>query len=58
MSMIKFLDKPKPKKTTNANQNRSKKILNTIPYDKHGRLLPIVIGDLTVHSVGEVRVFF
>lgn len=58
MLIINFLDKPKPKKATNANLNKSKKLLHSIPLDNYGRpILPIVIGDLTVHSLGEVILF-
>lgn len=44
---------PKVKK---SNTTKTKKIVHPIPLDITGRpVFPIVLGGLTVHSLGEVR---
>jgi hypothetical protein len=44
---------PKVKK---SNTTKTKKIMHPIPLDITGRpVFPIVLGGLTVHSLGEVR---
>jgi hypothetical protein len=51
-----FKMNPKVKK---SNTTKTKKIVHPIPLDITGRpVFPIVLGGLTVHSLGEVRQTF
>lgn len=47
--------KPKPKKNRSAHSG--KVIVPAIPLDLTGRpIFPLTLGDLTLHSIGEVSV--